>query len=104
MNRQELLTELKENVLKSYPESRVILYGSRSRGDNDIYSDWDVLIVVDEDLEESKKIEMHNNIYEIELRSGEIINSIIHSKREWNNPMMESTPFFRNVQKEGISI
>jgi len=104
MDRQKLFSKIKEIVYEDYPASKIILFGSRCRGDNNVLSDWDILIIVNENLEESNKIELHNRIYEVELKTGEILNSIIHTTREWNTPLMQSTPFFKNVQKEGVSI
>lgn len=103
MNRQKLLAELKALILKDYPSTKIILYGSRSRGDYKLSSDWDILIVINDDLQEREKIEIQNKIYDIELKTGDIINSIIHTEREWYNPLMQATPFFANVKKEGIT-
>jgi hypothetical protein len=38
------------------------------------------------------------------LAYGEIINAIIHTRQEWNDPLMKSTPFFQNIVKEGITV
>lgn len=38
---------VKEEILKIDPTARVILYGSRSRGDEEEYSDWDFLILLE---------------------------------------------------------
>ncbi len=104
MNRQELMDKIKKIIAKDYPASKIILFGSRCRGDDNVFSDWDILVIVNKNLEENEKIEIHNRFYEIELKTGEILNSIIHTTREWNSPLMQSTPFFKNVQKEGICI
>ena len=104
MNRQELLAKIKETVCKEYPAATVILFGSKSRGDDNVFSDWDILILVNQTLEEKEKIAIHNQIYEVELSTGEIINSVVHTSHEWNAPLMQSTPFFNNIQKEGIRL
>ena len=102
MNSEELLSKIKEIIILDYPSAKILFYGSRSRGDNTIHSDWDILIVIDKNLNERQKIEIHNKIFELELQTDEIINSIVHTKLEWNNPLMQLTPFYHNVINEGI--
>lgn len=104
MKKKILLGLLKKVIREEYPQCKIILYGSRCREDSNVFSDWDILILINDDLNENGKIELQNKIYEIELESNEIINSIIHTNREWSSPLMQSTPFYENVQKEGISI
>lgn len=104
MKPEKLLSEIKKAVVSDYPSSEIILYGSRARKEETAFSDWDILIVIDDNLTENKKIEIHGKLFEIELETGEIINSIIHTKREWTNPLMQATPFYHNVTKEGITL
>jgi len=67
-------------------------------------ADWDILILTDENLTERKKIELHDKIFETELETGEIIHSVIHTKQEWQSPLMRITPFYQNVVREGTMI
>jgi len=94
----------KKTITCDYPSSEIILYGSRARKEETAFSDWDVLIIIDDDLTENQKIGIHDKLFGIELKTGEIINSIIHTKREWTNPLMQATPFYQNVTKEGITL
>ena len=41
-------------------------------------------------------------VYDLELETGEVLCSIIHSKQEWEN--LQITPFYQNVEREGILI
>jgi len=104
MNREQLLSEIKNLIFSEYPSAKIILFGSRSRGEEKDYSDWDILIIINDEISEKRKIELQNKIFEIELRSGEIINSIIHTSEEWNNRLVQATPFYRNVISEGVSL
>ncbi|MDM8536111.1 nucleotidyltransferase domain-containing protein [Desulfobacterales bacterium HSG17] len=104
MNKKKLLSEIKSEINRDYPLAKVIFFGSRARGSGEIFSDWDILILIEEGLSEKQKIAIHNRLYEMELKTGEIINAIIHTKEEWNNPLMQITPFYENVTREGISL
>ena len=104
MNENKLLSAIKAEIISDYPSSEIIFYGSRSKGHQTDDSDWDILVIIDEDLTEKRKIDIHNKLFEIELESGEIIHSLIHTKQEWQNPLMQVTPFYQQIVKEGISI
>lgn len=55
MTKDENFPEIKELVQRVLPGSRVILFGSRSRGDFDKYSDYDILVVSDRNLNTREK-------------------------------------------------
>jgi predicted nucleotidyltransferase len=40
---------IKEKIRVKDSSAKVILYGSRARGDYNTYSDWDILILVDKE-------------------------------------------------------
>lgn len=104
MTPRQLLNEIKSPVHSDYPSAEIILFGSRARKDDEASSDWDLLILIDEDLTEKQKIDIHDKLYEIELETGQIISAIIHIRKEWRDPSMKITPFYQNVVREGVVI
>ena len=100
MGKEEILGKIKKEVFKIYPSATIILYGSRARGDFRKYSDWDFLILLEKNLTDEQETQIRDKIYDLELESGEVLCSIIHSKKEWEN--LQITPFFQNVEREGI--
>ena len=97
------LTELiKKEVIKIDKKAQVILFGSRARGDHSEQSDWDFLILLEQEATEKKKREIRDKIFEIELKTNEIISSIIEQKNEWSK--FQVTPLFKNIKREGLSI
>ncbi|VEN75013.1 conserved hypothetical protein [Candidatus Desulfarcum epimagneticum] len=104
MRKEKLLKRVKNNVLEIEPGAEIILYGSRARLDSREYSDWDFLILVDGDLDSSRTDAIRHKIYEVEWESGEVLSSIVRSRREWGNPHYRVMPFYRNVARDGIRI
>ena len=102
MKEKKILQRIKSEIIKQYPSAKIILYGSRARGDSKEYSDWDILILIDKYLTEKQKLEIKYKLYDLELDIDEVVCSIIHSKQEWEN--LQITPFYKNVQREGIEI
>jgi len=91
---------VKAEVRKISPNSEIILFGSRARGDHRDDSDWDFLIILKkEKVSKVEKNLIREKLYEIELESDEIISSIIHSAIEWKKRSI--TPIYKVIKEEG---
>ena len=86
------------------PEAEVILYGSHARGEAEPDSDWDILIITDRILSWDEEQKLRSVIYRYEVASDTVLSLVIHSKKEWDNPLFQLTPFYRNVVRDGIII
>ena len=97
--RQKIGQILKESV----PGARVLLYGSHARGENHSDSDWDLLVILPkEKVEPSEYENISYPLYEYGWQLGELFSVKIYSEKEWNKRSF--TPFFKNVEKEGIAL
>jgi uncharacterized protein len=81
----------------------VILYGSRARGDEREYSDWDILILTDYPADLAIEGKFRDKLYDLELETGESFSVFAYSKNDWYT-RQKSTPFFANVTQEGVLI
>lgn len=95
---------IKELAIETVPkDGKVILYGSRARGDAHVGSDWDLLILLNKDrLEQSDYDSISYPFVLLGCDLGEEINPILYTKKEWNS--YEITPFYENVKRDGIEI
>ncbi len=104
MKNKDLLNRVKNVVKKIDQSAEIYLYGSRARKDFQKDSDWDFLIITPKHFDYNFKRNILNEVYNIELESNVIINTIIVNKDEWNNSINSLTSFFKNVQQERIRI
>jgi uncharacterized protein len=104
MKKKELLNKIRLAVQQHDDAAEIYLYGSRARGDNKKNSDWDLLILVDEN-KITNRIEdrFRESLYDIELETGQIISVLIYPKFYWNNKL-QYTPLYKNVNHEGIRL
>ena len=101
--KQNIFDLIKKSVAAVDPGATVILYGSYARGDYRETSDIDLLILLDinrEKLTYSEKFKITSPIYDIGLETDTLISPKIYSKIGWARHRV--TPYYENVNKEGI--
>lgn len=94
-----------EKVLhKAAPyKPRVILFGSRARGDARSNSDWDVLVLLDKDrITPDDMGNISYPIRELGWQIDEMINPIMYTIKDWESKSF--TPFYKNVMREGVAL
>jgi uncharacterized protein len=91
-----------KTIREKDPKAVAYLFGSRARGDFRHDSDWDILILVDASkITNEIEDNFRDDLYDIELESGQIISTFIYPKDYWNSTLIFS-PLFKNVNREGI--
>ena len=78
MNQLELTTKVKESVRSLDPDARVIVFGSRARGDNKPTSDWDFLILTSGPVNDQLKRKIRSGLIDTELEAEEVISTLIY--------------------------
>ena len=104
MKREQLLQRVKDAVLAFDVNAKVVLHGSRARGDAEPDSDWDFLIVLSVPLDWKLKSAIRKEVYVVELETDEILSTIIHTEQSWNDPIRRASPLHQAVSYEGIAI
>ena len=66
-NEKKALAELKEKLTEKYPDAEIILFGSKVRGDDEEYSDIDVLLLLDREVDNKLRSKITDITYDIEL-------------------------------------
>jgi predicted nucleotidyltransferase len=102
MNRQELTNKVKESIRAIDPNARVILFGSRARGNDKTISDWDFLILTSIQTNETLKRQFRDMLIETELEAEEVISTLIYSQDTWEN--YKVTPLYKNILRDGIEV
>jgi len=93
---------IKVKIYQKNPNAEVILFGSHARGDANIYSDWDILILLNKlNVDRQTEKEYREELFAVELEIEEPISTFVYSKNEWETKYAV-TPLFQNIKKEGI--
>lgn len=102
MNRNALLQRIKQAIHEMEPDAEIILYGSRSRQEAGPESDWDLLVLVDGPVDDTRADAIRHRLYEIEWESGEVLCAVVRSQQEWNSSLYRAMPFHQNVERNGV--
>jgi predicted nucleotidyltransferase len=102
MNDKEFLGKIKNVVLQYDDKARVILFGSRARGDHKEDSDWDLLVLTEMETNADFTSNLIDKIFELELEFTQAVSPIIVDKQTWEDWAV--MPLYKNIAKEGIAV
>lgn len=100
---QHIQQELVAGILNAIQEKavRIVLYGSAARGTNTESSDIDIAIIMNGRLDEKMEEILSNFIVDMNLKYDKVF-SVIDIELETFQKWEKVSPFYQNVNKEGI--
>jgi len=101
---RELLLRVKQVVQSLLPDAKVILYGSRARGDAVSESDWDFLILTDQQVSFDLEQQLWHRLYDVEIEIGEVVSAFIKNRDEWETPSALASPYHQSIDQEGMAV
>ena len=100
-----IISEFKKDIIEILGASlnQIILYGSYARDDNSTESDIDIMILVDIDDDEIRKVRrvISDCAFELILKYGVDISPIITNVNHFKY-WEDTLPFYRNIKNEGV--
>lgn len=103
MERQQVIDSIVKLARETLPpNSSLLLYGSRARGDYRDESDWDLLVLLDKPKLTADDYDVTYPFRELGWEIGEEISAHIYTKKQWNS--WTFLPFYKNVEKDKITL
>lgn len=85
------------------PNSRMLLYGSRARGDFKDDSDWDLVIILDKQKATHEDYDSYAfPFHMLGAEMMEIFTPLVYGKEQWSQ--LAPTSFYKNIQKDKLTI
>ena len=102
ISKEHILLLIKNAVMATEPDAKVILYGSYARGDFNNDSDIDIIVLLNkEKISMADRKKVSSILFKIELEIGIVISPFLYTMHDWElKPRI--TPFYENVSREGI--
>ncbi len=101
---KEILKRFKVLLLKRLPIYKIVLFGSRARGDATPYSDMDVVVITEKPLDEREIDYISDCAWEAGFEKGIVVVPVVFSKDEWENSPERYSLLAQAVEMEGIAI
>ena len=103
LNRDKVLDMIRTTVREKEPDSQIILYGSRARGDAREDSDWDVVVLLDKPrMSHYDRYAIACELWDKGFDIGEEINTLVYTKAQWNDAPPSLFKYY--VIEEGIRL
>jgi len=92
-------------VLKArHPVVRILLFGSKARGDDRPESDIDLLVLTSRKLSWAERKAICGDIYELQLRYDVLLSPLVVSEVQWDSGVYQVLPIYHEVLEQGIAV
>jgi predicted nucleotidyltransferase len=99
-----ILRRLKAKVAERLPLSRLVLFGSRARGDNEPDSDMDVLVVLEGPVSRESEEYVRSCAWELSYENGVVIFPLVVARTEWEEGPTSASLLAVAVGTEGVEV
>ncbi|MCG2778995.1 MAG: nucleotidyltransferase domain-containing protein [Desulfobacterales bacterium] len=92
-------------MLKSeFSISKIILFGSKARGDHDEHSDIDLLVVASKLLHWKEEKAIVGALFDIGMEYNVIFSPLFTSIDEWENGIFTEFPVYQEISRDGAVV
>jgi len=103
-NDQAALDRLKEALRRDFGLVKLVLYGSKARGDANKDSDIDVLAVLKREVDWRTKRAIYDVCLDVGLEHDVLIQPVVLSESAYESSRLRVTPLLQNIAAEGVEL
>ncbi|MCX5901833.1 MAG: nucleotidyltransferase domain-containing protein [Proteobacteria bacterium] len=98
------LQEATEHLKKNYPIEHIILFGSKSRGSSDQYSDIDLLVISLRPLDWMEEKKIVENLFDVGQKHDVIFSPLFTTRSEWEDETFRQFPIYNEITADGAMV
>jgi predicted nucleotidyltransferase len=99
-----ILGKFKKLLLDRVKVYKMILFGSRACGDSSLYSDMDVVVILDNSSDESDFDYVSDCAWESGFEHGIVVVPVVFTREEWENSPERYSLLAQAVEAEGVPV
>ena len=103
-NERAAAVRARETLMADLPVSRVVLFGSKARGQGDSYSDIDLLVLTSCPVNSKLRRDVSDRLAEINLQNDVMLSSVVVSEKDWSDGLIHHMLIHSEVEKDGCQI
>jgi predicted nucleotidyltransferase len=89
-------------ILKEiFPIEKVMLFGSKARGDSDEESDIDLLLLTTRPLSWQERREVSDRLFDVGMAYDVIFSTLDVTLDEWNGGLFTAMPIYEEISRDG---
>jgi predicted nucleotidyltransferase len=90
---------------EQYPSivTRMVIYGSKARGDDHPDSDLDILLIVKNEAAHLKR-QLRRHGYELAATSDAVPSILAYTQDEWESRKKSGSPFQQAIERDAVSV
>lgn len=101
---REAISSLYTSIKDNFKVKKLILFGSRARGDAEEYSDIDLLILIEDPRTFSSRNKLADLSAEINVDYGVAISCLFYNDKDWEKGEIINPLLKQNIEREGIEL
>ncbi len=102
---QEWLNAYRTALEEQYPGAvtRMVIYGSKARGDDHANSDLDLLLIIKNDASVLKR-QLRRVGYRLAATTDVVPSIFAYTENEWESRKRSGSPFHRTVERDAVRV
>lgn len=98
------VTDTIAGLSAAWPVERIVLFGSKARGDDDPESDVDLLVITTDEVTPDEEAAMNDIAWNAGIEHGKVVQLVIRSHERWWHGIDQATPLRHQIDQDGIEV
>ncbi len=98
------ITEAIDLLQQQFPVKQVILFGSKARGDDDEYSDIDLLLIMIHKPHWKKKKAIVDLLFDVGMKYDVLFSFLCVPQQDWNGGIFTEFPIYKEITRDGVQV
>jgi uncharacterized protein len=89
---------------EQFPVAEILLFGSKSRGDDGVDSDIDLLVLTSRPLSHRERHDVCDALFPVEMAHDVLISPLVIPEAEWTTGAFSVLPIRAEVDEQGVRV